>query len=176
MGARVYFTSDLHFDHYNFTEFRGGIHGTYFTDVEDMNLWIVANHNHVVRKKDDIVWILGDVSWTEHGLEYLKLMNGRKRLILGNHDTEKSNFQIDKYLPYFEQIHGVSKKYGMVMTHVPIHEQELAYRWKINVHGHIHHKERCIEDPRYINVNIDVRRGFPTSLEDIREEVKANGV
>ncbi len=168
----VFFTSDLHFDHHNLCEFRKGIHSVDFISTKHMNEWIVESHNERVRKKNDIVWILGDVSWTEHGLEYLKLMNGRKRLILGNHDTQKMN--ISSFLPYFEEIHGVSKKYGFVMSHCPIHENEVReeYRWTHNVHGHIHHKERNIKDKRWINVNIDVRRGYPTSLEEIRQEME----
>lgn len=169
MGGRVFFTSDLHFDHHNLVDFRKGIHNYDFISTKDMNEWIVENHNKVVRKKNDVVWILGDVSWTEHGLEYLKLMNGHKRLILGNHDTER--LHIDIYKQYFQSIHGVLKKYGVVMSHVPIHPQELIYRWTHNVHGHIHHKEKDLEDERYINVNIDVNKGFPTSLEEIRSEI-----
>lgn len=171
MTGRVFFTSDLHFDHHNLVDFRRGVHNQDFISTTDMNEWIVENHNKMVRKKDDIVWILGDVSWSLHGLEYLKLMNGRKRLILGNHDTEGRQLHVDAFRPYFESIHGVIKKYGFVMSHVPIHPNELVFRWTHNVHGHIHHKERVIDDPRYINANIDVNKGYPTSLEEIRSKM-----
>jgi len=169
--AGVYLTSDPHLDHHNMVDFRKVVHNVDFTSTQDMNEWIVENHNKVVRKKDDIVWILGDVSWSLHGLEYLKLMNGRKRLILGNHDTEGRGLSIDSFLPYFESIHGVIKKYGFVMSHVPIHPQELVYRWTHNVHGHIHHKEKDLTDPRYINVYIEENKGYPTSLEEIRSKM-----
>lgn len=171
MSARVYFTSDLHFDHHNMVDFRKEVHGVDFISTKDHNEWIVENHNKVVRKKNDIVWILGDVSWSLHGLEYLKLMNGRKRLILGNHDTEGRGLNIHSFLPYFESVHGLLIKYGFVMSHAPIAPGELVYRWTHNVHGHIHHKERQMEDERYTNVNIDVNKGFPTSLEEIRGDM-----
>ena len=172
MSERVYFTSDLHFDHQTLLEWRHDIHGIDFISTQDMNEWIVENHNKVVRKKNDIVWILGDVSWTVEGLENLKLMNGRKRLILGNHDTEGRGLDIHAFLPYFESIHGVIRKYDFVMSHAPIHPQELIYRWKANVHGHIHHKEKDIGDKRYLNVNIDINKGSPTSLEEIRSKLE----
>jgi len=164
----VFITSDLHFDHHNLATFRKGIHNVDFISTQHMNEWIVDNHNTLVRKKNDIVWILGDISWSEHGLEYLKNMNGKKRLILGNHDTERMN--ISHFLPYFESIHGVHKKYGFVMSHCPIHENEIKeeYRWSYNVHGHIHHKEKNIKSDKWINVNIDVTKGYPTPLEEIR--------
>jgi len=52
-------------------------------------------------------------------------------------------------------------KHGAVFSHVPIHPSELAYRWKYNIHGHIHHRERCIEDTRYYNANIDIQGTRP---------------
>jgi len=64
MGDRVYFTSDLHFDHHNMRNFRKEVHNVDFISTKDMNEWIVENHNKVVRKKNDIVWVLGDVSWS----------------------------------------------------------------------------------------------------------------
>jgi len=174
--SSVYFTSDLHFDHHNLVDFRRGVHGVDLISTQDMNEWIVEKHNEVVKKKDDIVWILGDVSWSVEGLKYLNEMNGVKRLVLGNHDTEGRKLHVKEFLPYFESIHGALKKYDMIMTHVPIHPQELVFRWTHNVHGHIHHLERQIEDDRYLNVNIDVRKGYPTSLIQLREEMNGTTV
>ena len=171
MSSQVFITSDLHIGHENLVEFRNQVHGTSHVDRNDMNQWLLAGWNSEVRPKDH-VWVLGDVAWTKEDLELLDSMNGHKHLVLGNHDTERSTMGINEYLPYFESIHGCVKKYGFVMTHVPIHPQELAYRWTHNVHGHIHHKERIIDDPRYINVNLDVRSGFPVKLDDLREEIR----
>lgn len=169
--SNVFFTSDLHFDHHSLVDFRRGVHSLDFISTNDMNEWLVEKWNSRVRPKD-MVWVLGDISWSLHGLEWLKLLNGHKRLVLGNHDTEGRGLKIADYLPYFETIHGAIKKYGVVMTHVPIHPNELCFRWETNVHGHIHHKERMIDDPRYINVNVDVRNGLPISLEELRQEIK----
>ena len=171
MGAQVFFSSDLHLEHENFREFRNQVHGTSHSEVSDVDQWLLNNWNSKVRPKD-IVWILGDIAWSKSGLEWLHLFNGHKKLILGNHDTERSNMRIHEYLPYFESIHGVHKKYGMVMSHVPIHPQELSFKWTHNIHGHIHHIDRSIKDPRYINVNTDVRGGYPVHLDEIRKEIQ----
>ena len=168
MSSKVYFTSDLHFDHHSIVEWRAKLHNVDFISTQHMNEWIVETHNEIVRPKD-IVWILGDISWSLEGLEHLDQMHGHKRLVLGNHDTEGRGLNISSFVPYFEQIHGAIRKYKMIMTHVPIHPNELEYRsWRANIHGHIHHKERCLDNDRYFNVNIDVTRGYPTSLEEIR--------
>ena len=168
--ANVFFTSDLHLGHANLREFRNDVHGKSFAEVSDVDQWLLAQWNSVVRH-NDLVWVLGDVAWSVSDLEWLHLMNGRKRLVLGNHDAEGRGMTINDYLPYFESVHGAIRKYKIVMTHVPIHPQELVYRWTCNVHGHIHHKERLIDDPRYINVNVDVRGGMPISLNQLREEI-----
>lgn len=171
MGSQVFFTSDPHFQHHNLRELRNKTHNKSFSHVSEVDQWLINNWNSVVRPKD-IIWVLGDVAWSKSGLKLLQLCNGHKKLILGNHDTENNKLTIQDYLPYFESIHGIHKKYGLVMSHVPIHPQELENRWTHNIHGHIHNIAKNIPDPRYINVNTDVRNGTPVHLDDIRKEIK----
>jgi len=167
--SNVFFTSDLHLGHEKLLDFRSERHKKLFPTIEHWNEYIVERWNSKVGKRG-IVWILGDINWGDDVLKLFHEMNGRKRLILGNHDSH----DMRKYLPYFERIAGVTKKYDLVMSHVPIHPQELAYRWTTNVHGHIHHIERNLEAPSYINVNVDVRMGLPVSLEEIKEEINVH--
>ena len=168
--SNVFFTSDLHLGHENLREFRNKVHNKSWAEVSDVDQWLLAQWNSRVRHRD-IVWVLGDVAWSVADLEWLALMNGTKHLVMGNHDGQHQ-MKAQDYLKYFKTINGVWKKYGVVMTHVPIHPNELCFRWETNVHGHIHHKERKIEDSRYINVNVDVRGGLPISLEELRQEIK----
>lgn len=169
--SNLLFTSDLHFGHENIVEFRNEVHGTNFRDATDMNEWLVASWNSMVRPRDT-VWVLGDVVWGNENLKWLKELNGSKKLILGNHDLERGHYYLKGYMKYFDEIYGVKKKYGFVMTHVPVHPNELQYRsWRNNVHGHIHHKDKMLESPQYINVNVDVRDGFPVTLDRLRMEL-----
>ncbi len=171
-AQKILFTSDLHLDHIGLMKFRNEVHNKSWVDVGDVDQWLVNNWNSMVNPKD-IVWILGDVAWTKAGLDWLNYMNGTKNLVLGNHDCEGRGLKIEDYKPYFNSIHGALKKYEMIMTHVPIHPNELCFRWEVNLHGHIHHKGRNIQDPRYINVNTDTRGGYPVTLDDIRKEMDA---
>ena len=163
----VFFTSDLHLGHAKLLSFRSERYKKLFPTVEHWNEFIVKQWNSRIGKKS-IVWVLGDVNWGDDVLKLFHELNGRKRLVLGNHDDH----DMRKYLPYFERIAGVTKKYDLVMSHVPIHPQELCFRWTTNVHGHIHHIERNLQAPEYINVNVDVRGGLPVSLEEIRKEIE----
>lgn len=168
--ANVFFISDLHFGHKSFLPFRKETHGIDFKDEQVMNEWIIESINSVVRKKRDMLWILGDIAWGSSELHNVGRLNGTKKLIIGNHDK----FKTLEYHRYFEKVHGACRHYGLVMTHVPIHPSEMKYRnWSVNVHGHIHHKERDIGFP-YINVNMDIIGPKPISLDEIREIIKQN--
>lgn len=163
--ANVFFISDLHFGHTNLLSFRSGVHNKLFATTEQMNEWLIEKWNSRVRSQD-LVWVLGDIAWGSDNLHYFAQCNGAKRLILGNHD----NFSILEYYREFEKVYGVWKKYGFVMSHVPIHPQEMQYRnWGCNVHGHIHHRDKLLEEPQYICVNVDVRDGLPVSLDEVRD-------
>jgi len=172
MGISIYFISDLHLGHTNILPFRGPIHGKEFKDIYEHNEWLVDNWNSVVKKKNDIVWVLGDVCWGNESMHYLAQMNGLKNLILGNHDTQRHKVQ--EFLRYFSGIHATVKKYGFVMTHIPIHPNELLYRgWEANVHGHVHHieKQNLMDQKKYFNMCVDIIGPRPIKLEALKERI-----
>ena len=138
--------------------------------MEDMHVAMMMAWNEKVRKHSDIVWVLGDVCMDIKEMHWLDKMNGEKRLILGNHDQ----LDLGVYRKYFSQIHACHVGYkGYLLTHIPVHPQELQYRnWKINVHGHIHHSEKNNLGDRYYNVNVDIKGYSPTSLEELRADTK----
>ena len=166
MGKRIYFISDLHLGHKGIMKFKQRTHDT----LEDMHIAMMEQWNEKVRKHTDIVWVLGDVCMDIKEMHWLDKMNGEKRLILGNHDQ----LDLGVYRKYFSQIHACKVGYhGLILTHIPIHPNELVYRnWQVNVHGHIHHEEKNNLGPKYFNVNVDIRGYAPTSLEELREEIK----
>lgn len=82
--AQVFFTADLHFGHDRIRD----LAGRPFTSVEEMDEALIENWNTVVRRPEDIVWVLGDYALGDRtrGLGYLSRLNGRKMLVSGNHD------------------------------------------------------------------------------------------
>jgi len=166
MSSKIYFISDLHLGHKRILEFGQRNH----SDIENMHIKMVEEWNEKVRKQKDIVWVLGDVAMEPKALEWLDYMNGQKRLILGNHDT----MDLGLYKKYFKEVHAFSKGYkGMVLTHIPIHPNELdtRFNWNWNIHGHIHHPERNNLGDRYFNVNVDILGYQPICLEELREKL-----
>lgn len=81
----IFFTSDLHLSHENILLYCSRP----FETVGHMNTILIANWNTVV-KEDDIVFILGDFCFgnKQKWRHFLNMLNGRKYLILGNHDKD----------------------------------------------------------------------------------------
>jgi len=127
--AQVRFIADLHFGHKWMAEHRG------FSDVHQHDEHIIDCWNSVVNKKD-IVYILGDITMESADHYYrLNAMNGRKKVVLGNHDDPRHVLELLKYV---EEVSGMVKYKGIWLTHCPVHERELEFRVPRNIHGHIH--------------------------------------
>jgi calcineurin-like phosphoesterase family protein len=110
----------------------------------------------------------------EYGI--LKRLNGKKYVILGNHDKIGHT---RKLLEYVESVAGMVQYKGIMLTHCPIHPMELEYRFKHNIHGHIH--ENLVEydfklfgislfkrvDKRYNCVSCEHVNYTPKTLEEL---------
>tara|TARA_R110000851_G_scaffold41665_1_gene104373 strand:- start:2460 stop:2984 length:525 start_codon:yes stop_codon:yes gene_type:complete len=169
--AVVRFISDYHFGHEWIAKNRG------FQDAFYMNEHIVKEHNKIVHKKD-LTYILGDITMeTEKWYFYLDQMNGRKKVILGNHDDP---IHVVELLKYVESVGSMIKYKGCFITHCPIHPQELEYRVSKNIHGHLHEynvvKEiipdrrdtnKGTKDDRYINVSCEQVNYKPKTLLEL---------
>jgi calcineurin-like phosphoesterase family protein len=133
----TFFSSDHHLGHQGiitFTRNDGVTPLRDFPDVDIMNEHIIAQHNSVVGPKDTC-WFLGDVVINRRFLRLIERFNGRKRLVLGNHDIFKNK---DYYAAGFEDLHSFRKFEGFVATHIPVHRESLRSSWGKNVHGHMH--------------------------------------
>ncbi|MEE9985189.1 hypothetical protein [Agrobacterium pusense] len=87
--VRKYYTADLHLGHSNIRESCPATRN--FAIVEEMDIAIMCAINERVGK-DDILYILGDFAVcadAEYVRHCFNMLNGRKRLILGNHDLDK---------------------------------------------------------------------------------------
>lgn len=158
--------SDPHFGHLNMALKRG------FKTVEDHDEHIVKMWNSVVKKKDT-VYILGDITM-EKSVYYpiLQRLLGYKKVILGNHDRPQHVPELLKYVNSVQSMKYMGDKGvgGIILTHAPIHPCELDYRFKFNIHGHVH--ENTLDDPRYINVSAEVINYTPIDLEKLIENLK----
>lgn len=182
---KTFLISDQHFGHANilkFTKADGTPVRPDFKDVEDMNQFMISQHNKTVGP-DDIVYFLGDVAFKASVFhKVMPLLNGKKRLILGNHD----HLKISDYMQYFGNIASAEHiKYSdtlkFVLCHYPMHPEANSPNYPICIHGHIHEKNitdtnhingDIIRDKRYINVSVEQINYTPISMTEIISRYK----
>lgn len=94
-----YFTSDLHFGHFNAI----GFDYRPFQTVEEMDKALIDNWNRKVTN-EDTVYILGDFCFhsDKEPEYYLQQLKGKKYLVQGNHD--QAIMKSEKAKSYFEGI------------------------------------------------------------------------
>lgn len=172
--SEVFFISDTHFGHRGILEFSETKPFRPFATIEEHDAELVRRWNGVVAPRDT-VWHLGDFCFGERNLEIAGRLNGNKKLVMGNHDM----YATEDYLRYFTRLAGIVEYKGLVLSHSPLHESQLA-RWYMNVHGHLHAGrvmrsrqtvlpgtgrpgkylptiiEESTPDPRYVNVSCEM--------------------
>jgi calcineurin-like phosphoesterase family protein len=154
--ANVRFIGCLHFGHRNMAIKRG------FRDEFEYEEYVVKQWNYVVNKKDT-TYLLGDITMEKANYEILNRLNGIKHVILGNHDESQHTKHMQNYV---NKIAGmVNYKKEFILTHCPIHPCELEYRFKYNIHGHVH--TNSLTDDRYINVCAEMIDYKPKLLREL---------
>lgn len=161
--SRIWIWSDLHLSHKNISRHAGRP----FDNIMYMNQTLKDNAQCV--GTDDIILCLGDVSFDDpdNTQQWLAECPGRKFLILGNHDVDRShkikalsNLGFEGIgeclvLPYQTQ--------QLWFTHYPLAGNCLPQN-TINVHGHTH--QHSIAGP-YINVCVENLNYTPQKLMNL---------
>ena len=164
--SEVFVISDTHFGHANILNFihYDGMNLRPFHSVDEMNYTMVERWNDVVRPQDK-VYHLGDAVFGKKNMFMLGLLNGKKRLVRGNHDL----FPTKLYLEYFDEVYGVRQINGVWLTHVPMHLDCVSQeRVKMNIHGHLH--KNFIDHPKYFNASVERINYTPISIDEIIKE------
>lgn len=154
---QVFVISDTHFGHKKILEFEADARP--FATITEHDESLVERWNAVVRPKDT-VWHLGDVLFGRGAFPILGLLNGVKKLVMGNHDR----YPTAVYLEYFNCAVGSAEVAGCILTHIPVHPSQFT-RYRANLHGHLH--SRKLDDPRYINVSAEHTGLAPALLADV---------
>lgn len=168
----IWVVSDTHFGHDNILKYENRP----FKSVKEMDEAILENWNAVV-KPGDKVYHLGDVYMGsgENAWEILKRLNGKKRLVLGNHDDPKAA-PIGKFFQKITLFRAF-REFGLMLSHVPVHPSSIIRVGEgfVNVHGHIHGKrvmkikmDGMAPDDRYRCVCVEHTNYTPINIEDLR--------
>lgn len=163
----IWVISDTHLNHANILKFKrnDGTMVRNFHDVHHMNEYIIDRWNKLIKPQDK-VYHLGDVYFgsQQEAERILSRLNGKKRLIVGNHDTIYGKGNVLQ--KYFQKIYmwRVFREFNMTLTHVPIHNSSFR-GGDYNVHGHIHYQDSPTD--RHINVCVEKTDYMPIHIEEV---------
>lgn len=159
----TFFVADTHFGHPNIIRHCSRP----FSCVEEMDETLIDNWNAVVHP-NDIVYHLGDFAWKNIS-DYLKKLNGKFILIIGNHDEK----QLKQFPKSIEKVHykfiKLNKK-KIVLSHYPFESWNTKRYGTIHLHGHCHGTLGTFQKNR-LDVGVDVHNYFPISFDQVITEL-----
>ena len=166
-----YFIADPHFGHVNILQ----LSNRPFNTIQEHDDTLIKNWNNVVKPTDEI-YILGDLTMSKDGKyanSLLSKLNGRKYLIIGNHENYLNDPEFDKsqYVwikDYYEFNYETIK---FVLFHYPILEWNGYFKKSIHLYGHVYNTRQpyfeSIMDKRAKNVGVDIINYTPISIDAI---------
>ena len=179
-NPNIWFSSDLHMYHTNIIKFCNRP----FKTAHEMNEALINNFNEVVMPNDKL-YIMGDFGFASRDrlLDVAGRLNGRKHLILGNHDkTIRKNLKA--FEAHFESIgdyleiwcpdpDAKGNKQRIVMFHYPM------LSWSGSRHGSwalVGHAHGNVNDwhskTTSLDVGVDNNNYYPFSYEQIKNLMK----
>jgi calcineurin-like phosphoesterase family protein len=140
-------------------------------------------------KPDDDIYIVGDFAWRakhDHLMKCITNLNGRKHLIMGNHDRKYLEF--DDFRAQFveieKQLEIYIDKQRIILCHYPMAEWHQFHRGSFHIHGHLHNRKddtfhylKNLENA--LNAGVDVNNYMPVTFEELVENnklFKASGI
>lgn len=171
--TKEWLISDTHFGHKNIIKYSNRP----FANTEEMDKKLIENWNNTVSKQDTI-YHLGDVSFAnkEKTIQIIDQLNGRKILIMGNHDFSTGTVKwwkdvFDVVIPY-----PIILKEHFILSHEPVSYLSGSVPF-VNIHGHTHDDSTftissnrysvCVEQIGYKPILFtDVIRYYKEKLEE----------
>lgn len=177
----ILYTADPHFGHANIVR----MCNRPFDCVEEMDEYMIAAWNRKV-KPNDTVYIVGDFAHrnANPAHQYLERLNGKKILVLGNHD--KPILENKRAVACFESILPITHIFDESCGghHISIcHYPLLTWPGKKGsymIYGHVHNQtdnqelwwQFLKQNDRAFNAGADINNYEPVTLEELIENNK----
>ena len=133
----IRYIADMHFDDEDIIAYDNRP----FDSTEEMNEAMIANWNRVVTDPEDLTWILGDfcAGDGQRWSEILSLLNGRKAMVLGNHDNRAAAEAAGEFLEEIAEYREIQDEgRNVVLCHYPIVSFRDHYFSWYHFYGHTH--------------------------------------
>ena len=155
----IRYIADLHFDDDSIIAYDNRP----FNSTEEMNEALIENWNRAVTDPEDLTWILGDFCSgdAERWKGLLSRLNGRKALIIGNHDDPEAvagaHSCFEDVAEYREIL---DRERHVVLCHYPIVAFRDHYFGWYHLYGHVHssYEWNIVENAKRLLKNLYVRQ------------------
>lgn len=183
----IWFSSDMHFGHANIIR----LTKRPFKDLDEMHRELKARWNSKVQP-DDTIYIVGDFSFMQltENIKLLKQLNGKKHLIVGNHDKLKK-LPLDEFESVQERLpFSLFQNNDTLLCHYPFlntpdevdHAAKNGYEIRfldrrpknegqILIHGHMHNNGYKVKG-RAINMSVEQWDYYPVSIDEVKAALK----
>lgn len=176
------FFSDPHFGHDNIRRYADRP----FDSVDEMDEALVENYNQTVRLSDTVLWC-GDAffRFSTTPQRIMPRLNGRKVLILGNHDRQPGRMAALGFdLVLYEAFVHIAGRTCRV-SHYPyagspgrgarvddryLKRRPSRVKGELLIHGHTHSKSRIFENQ--IHVGVDAWDYRPATFGEVEQLVR----
>ena len=169
---KVWFIADSHFFHKKVIEYCNRP----FSNVEEMNNIIISNWNKVV-KRDDRVFMLGDFALCgkDKIIDIGQKLNGRKILILGNHDGASLSTYYNAGFEMVSKFPIIFQDF-FILSHEPIEFLPLNTPF-VNIFGHVHNDMRFPTiTPRGACVSVERWNYMPVEFNQLISLIKSEDI
>jgi calcineurin-like phosphoesterase family protein len=132
----MYFISDTHFHHSKVIDYSRRP----YSSVEEMNQSLIDNWNKIVKPNDEI-YHLGDFGFgNANSLQkIINSLNGKKHLILGNHDTNTRDVFNTNFFSSVQNYKEIKiNKQLLVLFHYGQRVWNKSHYGSIHLYGHSH--------------------------------------
>lgn len=169
---RIWLIGDTHFCHRNIIKYCGRP----FDNIEKMNETLISNWNKVV-KRDDRVFMLGDFALCgkDKIIEIGQKLNGRKILILGNHDGASLSTYYNAGFEMVSKFPIIFQDF-FILSHEPIEFLPLNTPF-VNIFGHVHNDMRFPTiTPRGACVSVERWNYMPVEFNQLISLIKSEDI
>lgn len=167
--SEIFYTADPHFNHKNIIR----LCNRPFKNMEEMNETLVENWNKRVTQKDT-VYVIGDFAWGPHN-PFLRRLNGKKHLILGNHDKGAYKAtEWDSINNYLEVFHS-NERPKTILFHYGMRVWNRMFHGSLHLYGHSHGRLPGFKTPNgaaCCDVGVDVWDYQPVTMEEIEKRIE----
>lgn len=169
---KTWLIADTHFFHKRIIEYCNRL----FSDVEEMNNTIISNWNKVV-KNNDRIFMLGDFALCgkDKLIEIGQKLNGRKVLILGNHDGASLSTYYNAGFEMVSKFPIIFQDF-FILSHEPIEFLPLNTPF-VNIFGHVHNDMRFPTiTPRGACVSVERWDYMPVEFNQLISLIKSEDI